>query len=331
MNARRRWRTRVGAWARRRQGEDVPPLALGWRRLYILPTRAGLAWALLLFVMLLAGLNYNNSLGLILTFQLAGVALVIMFDCHRTLHGLEIVAAEADDAFAGTAAELRLSVANTSRFPRRGLALVPAADTSAWGKARADTLAAPGDGHLDLGTEQAGVLRCRVAARRRGRQAVDALVLSSTQPGGLYRCWTWLHLPLEAIVYPAPQGPAPLPAPRSRRSLTGAAAASGDEEWAALRPFQPGDSPRAVAWKLFARGAPLLVARYEAVRGGEHQFELATTPGKDLEARLSQLAAWILAAESRGEGYGLRIGDVYVPPGLGPAHRRRCLRALALY
>jgi len=331
MNARRRWRTRVGAWARRRQGEDVPPLALVWRRLYILPTRAGLAWALLLLVMLLAGLNYNNSIGLILSFLLAGIALVIMFDCHRTLHGLAIVAAEADDAFAGAAGELRVGIANGSRLPRRGLTLVPAADTSAWGRIRPGTAAAPGSAPLDLAVQQTGVLHCRFAARRRGRQAIDALVLSSTQPGGLYRCWTWLHLPLQAIVYPAPQGPEPLPAPHGHRSLAGAAAAGGDEEWAALRPFQPGDSSRAVAWKLFARGAPLLVARYEAVRGSEHQFDLATTPGRDLEARLCQLAAWIVAAEHRGEGYALRIDDVYVPPGLGPAHRQRCLRALALY
>jgi len=132
-------------------------------------------------------------------------------------------------------------------------------------------------------------------------------------------------------VYPAPEGAAPLPAPRSRRGDTGAPAATGDEEWAALRPFQPGDSPRAVAWKAYARGAPLLVARYEAVRGGEHQFDLATTPGAGLEARLSQIAAWILAAESRGESYGLRLGETDLPPALGPAHRQRCLRALALH
>jgi uncharacterized protein (DUF58 family) len=321
VNTRRRWRTRVGTWARRRQGEDVLPLALSRRRLYILPTRAGLAFALLVFVMLLASLNYTNSLGLILTFLLTGVGLIGMYDCHRMLQGLRIVAADADDAFAGTQGELRVSVENGSRLPRRGLTLAAATDTAA----------APTAAGLDLATQQAGALRCAFAARRRGRQPMDALVVATTLPTGLYRCWTWLHLPVETIVYPAPQGPALLPAAHSRRSALGARAGSGDEEWAALRPYQPGDSPRAVAWKAYARGAPLLVARYEAVRGGDHRFDLATAPGAGLEARLSQIAAWILAAESRGESYGLRLGDMHLPPDLGPAHRQRCLRALALY
>lgn len=321
MNTRRRWRNRLGTWARRRQGEDAVPLALVRRRLYILPTRAGLAYAALLFAMLLAGLNYGNSLGLLLTFLLGGIALVAMYECHRGLHGLRIVAADAGDAFEGTNGELRLGVENATTLPRQGLVLRAAFVPEAAAATR----------RSDIGSRRSGSLCCTYAARRRGRQPIEALSLSTTLPLGLFRCWTWLHLSLEAIVYPAPDGPAPLPAPRARALASGARLAMGDEEWAALRPYQPGDSPRAVAWKAYARGAPLLVARYEAVRGGEHRFELATTPGADLEARLRQLAAWILAAESRGECYGLRIGNTELPPALGPTHRQLCLRALALH
>jgi len=66
----------VSAWARSRQGEDQTPLTLESRRIYILPTRAGLVAALLLFVMFLAGLNYGNSLAMLLCFLLVGFALV---------------------------------------------------------------------------------------------------------------------------------------------------------------------------------------------------------------------------------------------------------------
>jgi len=318
MGARQRWRSRVAAWARARQGPDVPPLTLTRRRLYILPTRAGLAFGLLLFVMLIAGLNYSNSLGLALTFLLAGVALVGMYDCHRMLSGLTIVAAEAADAFAGSDGELRLGLHNAAALPRNGLVLCDP-DTDDGARAA-----------LDLDAHASGTVRLRVAARRRGRQACPALRLETTAPLGLYRCWTWLHLPTELIVYPRPLSQRPLPPAGARRG-TRHAPLAGEDEWAALRAFQPGDSPRAVAWKAYARGAPLLVARYEAVRGGEHLFDLATTPGADLEARLSQIAAWILAAEQRRESYGLHLGEALIAPGSGPAHRQTCLRALALY
>src|SRR5271163_1306459 len=83
----------ASAWARKRQGEDTPPLTLESRRLYILPTRRGLMAGALLLLMLLAGLNYNNSLALLLCFTLTGFTLVSMYDCHRTLAGVHLVRA----------------------------------------------------------------------------------------------------------------------------------------------------------------------------------------------------------------------------------------------
>ena len=90
----------MAQWMRRRQGTDRLPATLERRRLYILPTRAGLAFAALLFLMLLAGLNYANSLALFLTFLLTGFALVVMQQCHRNLLGTEVVAAIAPAVFA---------------------------------------------------------------------------------------------------------------------------------------------------------------------------------------------------------------------------------------
>ena len=69
-------RQRAAEWARRRQGPDRLPLTLGRRRLYILPTRAGIGFAVSVVTMLVAGLNYTNSVALLLAFVLAGFALV---------------------------------------------------------------------------------------------------------------------------------------------------------------------------------------------------------------------------------------------------------------
>src|SRR4029079_2177516 len=88
---------RIARWARKRQGEDLLPVVLRARRLYILPTRAGYGAAVLLFVMLVAGLNYTNSLALLLTFLLAGFVLVGMHECQRTLLGLELISVHAPD------------------------------------------------------------------------------------------------------------------------------------------------------------------------------------------------------------------------------------------
>jgi len=103
---------------RRRQGPDVLPVTLERRRLYILPTGAGAAFGLLLFLMLLAGLNYGNSLALFLTFLLAAFALVAMQQCHRNLLGIAVIAAHAPAVFARTTGAVHLTLANPADLER---------------------------------------------------------------------------------------------------------------------------------------------------------------------------------------------------------------------
>jgi uncharacterized protein (DUF58 family) len=307
----------VSAWARSRQGEDQAPLTLHSRRIYILPTRTGLVAAALLFVMLLAGLNYENNLALLLSFLLCGVALVSMYECHRTFSGLEISSAQAESAFAHTQGELLLACQNTSGTARRSLRL---------------RVSAVPPKFFELAPYSAGVVRARYQALARGRQRIDRLQLSSNAPLGLFRAWTWLHLPLQALIYPAPARVRALPPPlglprRSERERR----LSGDEEWAWLRTYRDSDPLRRVAWKAYARGAPLMVAHYDAPAGARRVLSLQSLHDLPLESALSQLADWVLECERRGESYALELPGHSVPAGHGLAQRRHCLEALALY
>src|SRR6516225_6323008 len=123
---------RMAQWIRRRQGTDRLPVTLERRRLYILPTRAGLAFTALLFLMLLAGLNYANSLALFLTFLLTGFALVVMQQCHRNLLGTEVVAALAPAVFAHTTGALHLTLGNPDEAGRLRLEAALPLGTVVW-------------------------------------------------------------------------------------------------------------------------------------------------------------------------------------------------------
>lgn len=293
------------------------PLTLQPRRIYILPTRAGLVAAALLFLMLLAGLNYNNSLALLLCFMLCGVVLVSMHECHRMLSGLRLISARAEPAFAQREGELLLGFENDAARARRGLRLrVPEVSPKSF----------------DLPANSSFVARVGFRALQRGRQRIDRLQLSSEAPLGLFRAWTWLHLPLEALIYPLPVALQPLPAPSSEpRTSDRARRLQGEEEWAWLRPFQDSDPPRSVAWKAYARGAPLLVAQYDAPTAAHRVLALRSLRALALERALSQLAEWVLECERQGESYALELPGRSVPAGHGLAHRCACLEALALY
>ena len=307
---------RMARWMRRRQGVDRLPVVLERRRLYILPTRAGLAFTALLFLMLLAGLNYANSLALFLTFLLTGFVLVVMQQCHRNLLGTEVVAGIAPAVFARSTGALQLTLGNTLDVPRLHLEA-----GLAQGALRAADLPARTRLRLEL----------PLAAPARGVVRIDRVRLSTAQPFGLFRAWTWVHTPITLLVYPHPHGALPMPADSARHTGTRPHAGAGADEWLGLRPFRDGDSPRQVDWKAYAREAPLLVKEYVQGASELRLFEFSQLAHLDQEARLSQLARWVVDAEAHGERYGLLLPGVRLLPDRGPEHRHRCLAALALF
>ena len=113
-----RIRRRTRAWARRRHGIDSDPIILAGRRIYIVPTRLGFAFALMLFAMFLGAMNYANNLALGLTFMLGSMGLTAMHYCQRNLAGMKLASAVCEPVFAGQLAKFRIAVENLSPLPR---------------------------------------------------------------------------------------------------------------------------------------------------------------------------------------------------------------------
>ncbi len=251
-----------------------------------------------------------------MTFLLAGLALVAMHACHRNLLGLTVADLAAPDSFAGEQAPLRLRLVNDTVRPRLGIELDGLGNPPVVCTAPAKTQV---------------VVNLHLATPQRGVTPVGRLRIMSTWPFGLFRAWTWLHTAHAVTVYPRPVGARPLPMAAGARSGTAPRESGDRDEWAMLRPFRDGDSPRQVAWKAYARGAPLLVKEYGASGRAERLLDFTTLAGLDTEQRLSQLARWIVTAAADGERFGLRLPHQLIELDQGPAHRRRCLRALALF
>src|SRR5574343_2038404 len=107
-----------------RWGSDgTAPLRLGQRRIFILPSRGGLLFALALVVMLLGAINYNLALGHALVFLLAGLGIGGMIHTFRNLFGLVITPGRPQPVFAGQNALFPLSLDNDRKAPRLALEL----------------------------------------------------------------------------------------------------------------------------------------------------------------------------------------------------------------
>lgn len=307
----------IDRWLFRLGPPEPAPIMLGQRRIYVLPTAAGYAFGLALLVMLIASINYNLSLGYALTFLLGGVATASIIHAFRNLLHLSIQGGKVEPAFCGDSAIFRLLIDN-QRVTRR-----PALRLRARGVTTGFDLP-PGTNHaIDLA----------VPTRTRGLLPLGRTVIETTWPLGLIRAWSVLIPDLDNLVYPAPElDPPPLPMQRAGDAFGQRSARHGDDDFAGFRSYQPSDSPRHLAWKVFARGGPLMTKQFSALEGGDLELDWSGLPESlDDEARLSRLTAWLLIAERSGSRYALKLPAVYFPLASGPQHLRQCLRALALY
>ena len=309
-------RSSAATWAEKRQGPDPLSVTLEKRRIYILPTRFGLAFGTTIFAMLLGALNYGSSLGFALTFLLAGLGIVLMRHCHYNLRGTRVRFIAAPPVFAGEPAEYRFALSNDAPSPRYEVVL------SLDGRETKSEDIPPG---------QTRVFALSVPTRGRGLQRLGRYQVTTRFPGNLFRAWSWLHMDATCIVYPhpAPRG-RPLPNEAGGEGLHGGLE-RGDADFIGLATAAPGEPPRRIAWKAFARSDELMVKQFAA---GEQQARILSwdsLPGLDTEQRLAQLTRWCLDAGERDMAIGLRLPARTVPVGRGQKHLNECLRALALH
>jgi uncharacterized protein (DUF58 family) len=307
-----RWLFRLGR-------DKTLPIVLTQRRIFILPTRAGLLFCAALTVMLIGAINYTLSLGHALVFLLAGLGLAGMVHTFRNLAGLSIMPGRAPPVHAGEIAHFSLHLANSRREARQALSF-----RFDGGAEAIVNVPANGSARVDI--------PCLTS--RRGWLDPGRITLSTRYPLGLFRAWSYPHPPLTCLVYPQPlERPLPPPTAVADPGLTHGD--GGQEDFAGLRLRHPGDPPRHIAWKAVARSVdayPLLVKHFAGGAGEELwlAWSLLDDEAGD-ETKLSILTGWVLAAEDAHLSYGLALPGRHIAPALGTAHRSACLEALALF
>lgn len=310
-------RQRGEAWISRRTPLRAAPVSLERRRLYILPTRGGLYFGLLVFVMLMGSMNYSNSLAFSLTFLLASIGLVCMHHTHRNLVNLTLRAGRQAAVFAGEKACFRLILTNPSNTHRFAVRL------DAEDHAFEQTVDVPAGGEA--------LTQVHVPAPRRGRLPAPRLRVHTQFPMGLFRAWSWVRLDIECMVYPKPAGRTALPSATPGDMQGKTEMHAGREDFAGLRRYERGDPPRLIHWKAYPRSQQLMIKQFSDPRESELWLDWNLTGERDPEAILSQLTRWVLEADHTGQPYGLRVPGCEIGPAHGGGHRENCLRELALY
>ena len=297
-------------------------VTLTQRRIFIIPTKQGFMLGFVLVLMLLGDINYNLSLGYVLTFLLTMMAVMSMLHAFRNLAHLEIRAGRADPVFSGETAHFIFHFNNRSKLSRYQLCLFKTGE-SFW-TTGLPTL------QFDAPALQDIAATLPLSTTQRGWLQTGRLTLYTEFPLGLFYCWSYLHFDTRCLVYPRPMDDATLPSGSSPDG-TGKRSVAGDEDFIGLRKYIAGDALPRIAWKAYARERGLQVKQFSTPLGEELWLDYADTPDRNEEEKLARMTRWVLDAETQGLRYGLRMPDGELPANNGIAHRDECLRRIALF
>jgi len=285
-------------------------------RVYILPTAAGLLFALAVLLMLLGSINYGLGLGFALTFLLAGVGVTAMLLTHRNLAGIEIHANDAQPVFAGESATFTVHLRNGTGVGRLSIQLC--------------SLGAPiRDAWSDVPAYSTQTCPVHVLAARRGTLHLPPLRISATFPLGLFRAWSNIDVTARCIVYPALEPRTSPASPSAPEAAPGNGHHSGDD-FAGLRAYAHGDAPARIAWTALARGAGMVTKQFDGEDDAYAWVRWSdVAPHLQTEAALMRLARWIVELAREGRAFGFDIPGCSRAPEAGPVHVHVCLSALA--
>lgn len=296
----------------KRERESLPT-CLSWRRVYILPSNAGLFLSVIWGVMLMAGLNFNNNMALILVFFVFGIAHIVLYQTFLNLKGMVISAIDSASVFVGKPVKVYLSI--SSEINRYDICYSDLSETLE---------------KIDVPVGKTQLLANLGLAKERGWFDIDHLKLYTRYPLGLFTSWVILRPKSRILVYPQPEEPC--------TDYPGHIGSSGylksyekDIEVSYLREYQPGDPLRNIAWKKTAQTDNLTVKEHANYQGHELIFDYQDIVLESVELKLSRLTAWILKATDESVSYQLILPGFDSGQGSGQEHMHSCLKVLALF
>ena len=300
-------------WLNRR----IPPankITLNHRRIFIMPSKQGIIFALLVIGLFFGGVNYQNSLILAMCFLLASLGQIATLHTYRNLSGLCIQAGHSDNAFAGDKAAFYITL-------------------SRMGKRRYEALKITWEGSvpqvLDLLDNIEAKAKIFIPVENRGLYKPGRLKIETYYPMGILRAWTWIDLDMDCLVYPKPIF-IDFINESTQQSMDGLLTnATGDDDFDGLRKYVIGDSLKQVSWKNMARGQGMHTKTFVGYADETIWLDWHNFPGKETELRLSALCYWVLTLSETNQYYGLRLPEKEIQPATGLAHKVHCLETLA--
>lgn len=300
----------------KRSGPFDGAVTLTRDRVYIVPTRAGIIFSLLLLILLIGSVNYEKNLGFVLTFLLVGIGNVALLSTWRNLAGLRLKSLPGSPVFTGDMATFAVQLINHRLLDRHSLIISHSGIDY-------DVVDCVANSHQ--------LMQFKVKTVKRGRLNAGRFRLYTEFPTGLFVAWTWVDLSMTCLTYPNPDAQPLLRSVDLREDGDNDFSGKGMENFNQLKKYNPGDNINRISWKASAKNEMLFMKEFVGAITVPHWIDWDAIPAKNTEHRLSIMSALIIKADGQHQHYGLKLPGKIIQPDFGDRHYHRCLSALALY
>jgi uncharacterized protein (DUF58 family) len=312
------WKNNFHRWLKRRIPRQSSH-TLQHRNIFILPSKVGVSFSVLVFLLWILGTNYQNNLVLSIAFLLLALMIICIHHTYGNLSGLNISVLKTHPGFVDGCGHVDLLIKKQSNRSYDSIVLNwPGGDIV----------------NVSLVDQDEYRVSLSVPLEYRGYFQPERLRVSTTYPLGLVIAWSYLDFDAPILAYPKPISSAIQPIEQlldDSDDLQAQSVVAGHEEFAGLREYEPGDSLRNIEWRAMARGQGLATRVYEDYASQYYWLDWKQFAGMSREARLSRLCAAVLEQGNQSREYGLRLPGKIIEPSFGEQHQKTLLMTLALF
>ncbi|MFT5226451.1 MAG: hypothetical protein ACI8XX_002209 [Polaribacter sp.] len=304
-------------WVARHNPPSYDRIELHNRRLYILPTRFGYMLAVMLLMLFLTAVNYQNSMGFVLTFMLIALAIVSLWQTHKNILGLEVYLQTPKPVFAGESCDLHFEISHRNNLSRYAIGIQYADQTPVY---------------LAIEPDSQSQAVIKIPSAKRGQFKPKGLTVFTRYPTGLLHSWGWLKFDIPILIYPTPLASSTLQqnileqhdGKKTTHTIDG-------DDFAGLREHRKGESLRHVSWKAYAQGKGLLTKTFQGHARPSLWIDWYQLRQNSIESKLSEMTYLVLLANAKSQKYGVKLPNITIEKKQGAAHKHACLKAIATY
>ncbi len=305
-------------------------------RTYIIPTRLGIYYAVLCFLLLGVAFIYNNNVAYFCCFALVSLGITSLFQTNYNMDRIKITPLAIPETHAEHPVSLRYLVENSSHQPSYHF------DCFLDAKNKSPRLSTDSQFSINkrinishLKPKDTLEIEFPIIFNERGYHPLPTLVIEATFPFGLFKSWKLQRSTEKALIFPAKKGNLPLPTIGSSQYgdlIQEFVKQERGAEFYGHRPHQHNDSYRHVDWKAYARANKLIIKLFDNEEQGLQILSWNQTQSLgDLEQRISQITQWISLCQKQKKEFILEMPGWTQTSSSTKSSYSECYRFLALF